>query len=359
MSLCLSARRLVAACLLGASLLPLSASIAAEPSHAPAVSGTGGSSATRVLTQWNFAFAKQTGIQVTFVPATSDVGIREMIAHKANFGSTEIPLSAEELKKNDLIQFPLLIGGVVVIVNLPGIGPGTLRLTPNLISRIFLGEIRVWNDADISAANPDLALPRLPIQLFARETAASTTLALTTFLAKTDKTWAARVGPSKLPKWPAPTQPVASVMAMGEQVAATRGAIGYINFDEAYRKKLSYTQIRNRSGNFVTPSRESIHSATIPSGLGRSADHVPDLIDVAGTGLWPIVEVTYVLLDQKPKSVERARSTLRFFYWAFLQGDQMAAETGFVPLPSASQARVVGRFGDVIGPDRQPVDFLR
>jgi len=353
-----TALKVIAAGLIGAVLLPLSSSSRAAPPVSPTVSGTGGSSATRVLAQWNFAFAKENRIQVNFAPANSDVGIREMIARNVDFGSTEIPLSAEDLAKHDLMQFPMLIGGVVVIVNIPGVTPGKLRLTSALVSRIFLGEIKSWNDEEIRAANPGLNLPKLPIKLIVRETAASTTLALTTFLAKTDRTWAARIGANKLPKWPAPTQPVATVRVMGEKVASTPGAIGYINFDEAYRNNYAYVMLRNRAGNFVAPSHDSIHSATATAGLGKTGDQIPELIDVAGAGTWPIVEVTYVLIDRNPRNIERARSTLRFFYWAFLQGDQMAAETGFVPLSSTSQARIVGRFRDVIAPDRKPVDFL-
>jgi len=180
-----------AAAVLAGALLLAFASI----SHAALeVKGTGGSSSARVMAQWNFLFTKETKINVEFVAANSDVGIREAIARNVDFGATEIPLSAEELTKNDLVQFPLLIGGVVVIVNIPGVEPGGLRLNSNLVSKIYLGELKFWNDDEIRAANPGLNLPRLPIKLVVRETAASTTLALTTFLAKTDRTWASRVG---------------------------------------------------------------------------------------------------------------------------------------------------------------------
>jgi len=311
-----------------------------------------------VLAQWNFLFTKQTKINIDYVAANSDVGIREIIARSVDFGCTEIPLSPEELKKNELVQFPLLIGGVVVVVNVPGVKPGMLRLNSAALSKIFRGEIDSWADEEIRAQNPSFKLPPIPIRLVVRETAASTTLALTTFLAKTDPTWAARIGANKLPAWPAPVLRVATVAAMGQKVLSTPGAIGYINFDEAYRNKLAYVQMRNRSGNYVVPSREAILSAMSMAGLG-SGEHIPTMIDVEGAASWPIVEVTYVLLGRNPKNVERARSTLKFFFWAFMQGDQMAAETGFVPLPASAQARVVGRFRDVVAPDHTPLDFLK
>lgn len=350
-------RCLAAGLVCGALLAVCTAGHGAAP-FSPAVSGTGGSSATRVLAQWNDAFARQSRIQVSFAPANSDVGIRAMIERSADFASTEIPLSPEDLNRHDLVQFPLLIGGVVPIVNIPGVAPGRLRLTSSLLARIFLGEITSWGDDDIRASNPGLNLPKLPIRLVVRQTAASTTLALTTFLARTDRNWATRIGPNKLPAWPAPTLPVATVMAMGEKVATTPGAIGYLNFDEAYRNRYSTVQLRNKSGQFVAASREAIQKASVTAGLGKTGDHVPELIDVAGEGTWPIVEVTYVLLERYPKSQERARSTLKFFYWAFLMGDQMASDTGFVPLSSTSQARIVSRFRNVQGSDRRPIDFL-
>ena len=156
-----------------------------------------------------------------------------------------------------------------------------------------------------------------------------------------------------------PTLKAVTVKVMGEIVQATPGAIGYINFDEAFRNKLSYTQLRNRAGQYVKPSQESFLATTSVAGLGRTGDRIPVLINVEGERSWPIVEVTYVLVDRKPKNVEGARSTLKFFFWAFLLGDQMAADTGFVPLPSNIQAHNVGRFRDVLAPNNTPLDFMR
>jgi phosphate transport system substrate-binding protein len=323
------------------------------------VRGTGGSSAAHVLAQWNFQFTKETRINVAFAPANSGVGIREMIARNVDFGATEIPLSLEDLKKSDLIQFPLLIGGVVVVVNIPGVEPGAMRLSSRLISRIYLGEIKLWNNEEIRAENPRLHLPPLPIKLVVRETAASTTLALTTYLAQTDPAWATRVGANDKPAWPVPALKVATVQAMSQTVQSTPGAIGYLNVDEAYRAKLTHVQLRNHAGIYLNPSHESILSAATMAGLGRSAEKAPNLINVEGAKSWPIVEITYVLLDRLPKTLDRSRSTLKFFYWAFMQGDEMAAETGFVPLPTGMQARVVGRFREVLSPDLTPLEFLK
>lgn len=325
----------------------------------PAVKGTGGSTAARVMAQWNFQFGKETKINVGYAPANSSVGIREMIARNVDFGATEIPLSADDLKKNDLIQFPLLIGAAVVAVNIPGVEAGALRLDSGLLAKIYLGEIKLWNDNAIRAANPALDLPKLPIKLVVRETSASTTLALATFLAQTDRTWAARIGASAQPAWPAPTLKVPSVQGMSEMVRSTPGAIGYLSIDEAYRNKLAYVQVRNRAGQYVKPSHDSILAAVRASGFTRASDQIPNLFNVEGAGSWPMIEVTYVLLDRRPKNVDRARTTLRFFFWVFMQGDDMAAETGFVPLPSSMQARVVGRFRDVLGPNLTPLDFLQ
>ena len=352
-------RRLSAPCfaLISAALLLASQPLLAQP--ALQINGTGGSSTARVFAQWGFLFTKQSGIKVGFVPANSGVGIREAIAHRTDFAPTEIPLSAEELAKNELVQFPLLIGGVAVIVNIPGVSPGALRLNSSLLAHIFLGEVKSWNDEAIRALNPNIALPKLAIKLVVRETPASTTLELTSFVTKTDATWASRVRAKDFPQWPGTVIKTVTVKGMEETVQLTPGAIGYFNYDEALRNNLAFVQPRNRSGQYVKPSQDSIPAAASAAGLGRSGEQIPDLINVEGPVSWPIVEVTYILVDRKPKNVERTRSTLKFFFRAFMQGDNMATETGFVSLPSSVQARNVGRFRDVLGPDNAPPEYLR
>ncbi|OGB21338.1 MAG: phosphate ABC transporter substrate-binding protein PstS [Burkholderiales bacterium RIFCSPLOWO2_02_FULL_57_36] len=323
------------------------------------IRGTGGSAATRILTQWNFLSAKENKVNVSYATAVSDVGIREIIARSVDFACSEIPLAPDELKKNDLVQFPLLIGGVVPIINVPGVKAGQMRLNADLLANIYLGKIRTWDDEWIGSVNPSLRLPRLPIKLIAREEPASTTLAFTMHLAKGNRTWGSGPGVDKRPAWPVAVERAVSTQGMGEKVKNTPGAIGYINFDEAFRGGLVYTQLKNRSGAYVMPWNQTFQSTATNAGVARAGEQLPLLIDVDGADSWPIVYVTYVLLDRRPKSAERARSTLKFFYWVFLQGDNMAAESGFVPLPSASQARIVGRFRDVLGPDNAPIDFLR
>src|SRR6185369_3585318 len=323
-----SMRRFSASCFAVLLVVLLLASQPLFAQTAIQINGTGGSSSARVFAQWGFLFTKQSGIKVGFVPANSGVGIREAIAHRIDFAPTDIPLSKEDLAKNELVQFPLLIGVVTVIVNIPGVLPGGLRLSSNLIANIYLGVIKFWNDEAIRALNPGISLPKLAIKLVVRETPASTTLALTSFLTKTDTTWASRVGAKDFPQWPVPAIKAATVKVMGETVQSTPGAIGYLNYDEAFRNNLAYVQLRNRAGQYLKPSKESILAAASAAGLGRSAEQIPDLINVEGQVSWPIVEVTYILIDRKPKNVERARSTLKFFFWAFMQGDNMASETG-------------------------------
>ena len=220
-----------------------------------------------MFAQWGFLFTKQSGIKVGFVPANSGVGIREAIAHRIDFAPTEIPLSKEDLAKNELVQFPLLIGGVTVIVNIPGVLPGGLRLSSNLLANIYLGDIKFWNDQAIRALNPGISLPKLAIKLVVRETPASTTLALTSFSLKTDTTWASCR--RDFPQWLIPAIKAATVKVMGETVQSTPGAIGYLNYDEAFRNNLAYVQLRNRAGQYLKPSKDSILSAASVAGLGR------------------------------------------------------------------------------------------
>lgn len=341
----------------GASLLCIVPQLA-QSAELAQIKGTGGSAATRILNQWNFLSAKENKIEVVYATAVSDVGIREIIARHVDFACSEIPLSPQDLKKNDLIQFPLLIGGVVVVVNVPGVETGQMRLNAELLAAMYLGRIRSWDDQAIKNLNPSLKLPKMPIRLVGRSEPASTTLAFTTHLTKHSRAWASSMGVTKLPVWPAPVEPAASTQDMGEKVKTLPGAIGYLNFDEAFRGNLAVTQLKNLAGNYLIPGSQSFQNTAISAGVARAGEQLPLLVDVKGAQAWPIVYVTYVLLDRHPKNVANARLTLKFFYGVFLRGDAMAAESGFVPMPTSSQARSVGSFRDVLGPNNTPIEYL-
>lgn len=323
------------------------------------IKGMGGSAASRVLMQWSALSAKENKVSVTYATEEMDVRLREMIAGRTDFSATEVPFAPEVLKTRDLLQFPVFIGGVTPIVNIPGVKEGQMRLNADLLARIYMGKIKSWDDPRIRTINPNLSLPKLPIRLIVRGDAASTNLVFSMHLANHNADWKSAVGASKLPVWPAPVERVGGTKEMGEKVNAVEGAIGYVNYDEAFRKKLAFTQLQNHSGAYVPPWRPSFLSAAQNGGISNAGEEQPLLVDVKGASSWPIVIVTYILLDRHPKNLQQARSTLRFFYWSLLQGDDLATESGFIPLPASLQARIVGRFSDVLGPDNAPLQFLR
>ncbi|WP_242533320.1 phosphate ABC transporter substrate-binding protein PstS [Niveibacterium umoris] len=330
----------------------------ADSRFSPSVAGGGGSASARVLAQWSFLFAKENNIQVNYAASNSRAGLRDISDRKVDFALTEIPMSQEEVVSRGLIQMPLLVGGVTPVVNVPGVAPGALRLNAALLARIYLGELHYWNDDEIRAANPGLNLPKLAIKPVVRDGASGTTKTFTTYLAGADARWASRMGASEAPAWPVPVAKAATTSAMTEQVHGTPGAIGYIALDEALRAKLAYVQLRNRSGRYVAPSVSSISAAIMMSGLGQGGSQAASLIDVTGEATWPIGEVTYVLFERKARQADRARTSLRFLYWAQLRGDQFAADAGFAPLPASIQAKNIALFRDVMGPDGAPLDFL-
>lgn len=323
------------------------------------IKGTGGSAAARVLMQWSALSAKENKVSVNYATAEMAVRLREMMAGRTDFSATEVPFAPAELKAKGLLQFPVFIGGVTPIVNIPGVTGGQMRLNADLLARIYMGKIKAWDDPKIRTINPGLSLPRLPIRLIVRGDSASTNLVFSTHLANHNADWKSAVGASKLPIWPAPVERVEGTQEMGEMVNAVEGAIGYVNFDEAFRKKLAFTQLQNLSGAYVQPWQPSFLGAAQNGGMSNAGEEQALLVDVKGAGSWPIVIVTYILLEQHPKNLQQARSTLRFFYWSFMQGDALATESGFIPLPASLQARMVGRFSDVLGPDNAPLQFLR
>lgn len=344
------------------SLLLLSIVVAATattPTHAEkqAIRGAGSTFAAAAYTSWGFGYTKEKGVPVVYQATGSGDGIKQIVAHSVDFGATDYPLPPSELKKNGLIQIPTLVGGVVPVINLPGIKAGQLKLTAAMLVGIFNGSIASWSDRDIQALNPELKLPKLPILRFVRAEDSGTTAGFTEYLSKVDADWASRFGSGLHVNWPKGFATVKGNDGMANAVKETPGAIGYVSANQIGRASLVYPLLQNRSKQFIAPTDDALVAAVKSNVIAREGDRL-SYVDMPGPGAWPITDATYILVERSPKNVANATSVLRFFYWSFLRGDAMASEGGYVPLPANVQARAVGELRQVRDAQDAPLDFM-
>ncbi len=270
---------------------------------------------------------------------------------------SDIPIKEAALQQASLVQLPTLVGGIVPIVNLPGLRNGDLKLTGAVLGDIYLGNIKVWNDERIRKLNPGLTLPASPIRIIVREGRSGSTSALTDYLTVTNTQWASSTGKSDLPTWPVDTKRAKTTDDMVQAVRSTPGGLGYAGFDALLNGQTTWVALSNATGNFAQPSVQAFRSAVTESNFGRNADEYASLINQSGTA-WPITTATFILVPTNPAAIARAESTLQFLYWALQRGDAMVAASGFSPLPVSLQARVVSRFNKVLGANKQPLNFV-
>lgn len=313
--------------------------------------------------QWATQYAQERGTKVQYAAVGSTQGVQQIKAQQVDFGATDVPLSAQELAQHNLIQFPTLVGGVVPIVNLPGIASGQLRLDAQTLAAIFAGRIDQWNDKAIAALNPEVKLPNLPITRVVRADGSGTTEVLVTYLRKAAPaiaTSAAIPFANGHATWPLGS-PLQAVEGSGKVVAAvqaTAGALGYVSSDYVAGNGLTAVALRNRRGEWVAPSLMSYRAAVRGANLFKDGLNAPPLVDLDAPMAWPIVSATYIVIDSKPAAPERTARALNFFYRSFLMGDRAVAGTGFAPLPVETQARVVALLSTVRTPDGKPLPVM-
>jgi phosphate transport system substrate-binding protein len=337
----------------------LAAGLITLPVRAAEIVGTGATFPAKVYAQWAEQYGKSTGVSVKYAGTGSGQGVKQISARAVDFGATDVPMSAAELDKAKLFQFPTLVGGVVPVVHLPGLADGTLRLTGEVLARIFSGQIARWNDPAIAQLNPGLRLTALPITRIVRADHSGTTEVFVAYLGGADASAAASL-PRKggASAWPGTVMAVEGSAKVAQTVRDTPGAIGYISSDYVLREKLVPVSLRNRSGEWIKPDVASYRAAVRAGKLFADSLEAKPLLDLEGAGVWPIVTATYVVVDRSPQSLERSAQTLSFFYEAFLQGDRAVAGSGFAPLPPATQARIVGALANFRSADGQRVPLM-
>ena len=302
--------------------------------HANDVTGAGASFVYPVMTKWSADYAKSSGKRVNYQSIGSGGGIAQIKAGTVDFGSSDAPLKPEDLKASGLAQFPSVIGGVVPVVNLPGIASGALKFDGPLLADIFLGNVTMWNDAKIAALNSGVTLPAMKITVVRRSDGSGTTFNFVNYLSKVSPDWKSKVGEGNSVKWPT------GVGGKGNEGVAAyvkqiKGGIGYVEFSYALQNKLTYARMKNAAGNFVLPSDDSFQAAAGSANWASSKDFYLVMTNAPGQNAWPIAATNFILMYKKPKNAEGAKAAKEFFRWVYANGDAQAKSLDYVPLPDA------------------------
>lgn len=317
------------------------------PAYAQTVQGAGASFPSKVYQRWAETYAGQSKVLIAYKATGSGDGIKQAKARSVAFGGTDSPLKPEDLEKNKLVQIPTAVGGVVPVVNLPGMASNRLVFDGPLLADLFAGKVARWNDARIAALNPGVALPALPVQRVVRADKSGTTDGFTRYLAVVSASFKDEIGAGQLPKWPGTPLTGDGNDGVVKALKASTGAIAYVSYDRVERDQLTAVRLRNAAGKAVAASEAGFRAAIKESDLHKKGDDLASTFNLPGDATWPITLTTFVLFDAEPAKAETVDPALRFFYWAFLNGDKLLAGTGFAPLPTPVQARLATRFAQV------------
>lgn len=332
--------------------LALAGLILATAAAAQPVQGRGATFPAKVYDAWARAYAQAGGGAVTYQGTGSGDGIKQSQARSVDFGGTDAPLPAAELARHKLVQIPMLVGGVVPVVNLPGLA-APLQLDGAVLAELFMGRIKVWSDARIAALNPGVALPALPVKRIVRAEKSGTSDGFSRYLAGQSGAFQTQVGAGQAPAWPGEPLKAEGNDGMVQTLRATPGAVAYVSYDRVLRDKLAPVKLRNAAGRYVLPSEAGFRAAILDSDMHRLGDDQATLLDRPGPLAWPITLTSFVLVDAEPATAAKAQGALKYLYWSFMHGDQLTRGTGFAPLPVSVQSRLAARFTQVRPKDGQ------
>ncbi|MCB2035991.1 MAG: phosphate ABC transporter substrate-binding protein PstS [Ottowia sp.] len=305
---------------------------AAGQAMAQNVTGAGASFPAPLYAKWAADYAKATGAKVNYQSVGSGAGIKQIEAKTVDFGASDMPLKDEDLAKNGLVQFPTVVGGTIPVVNIAGIKPGELKLTGTVIADIYLGKITKWNDAAITALNPGVKLPDAQIAPVRRADGSGTTFGFTNYLSQVSPEWKAKVGEGTAVNWP-----TGAGGKGNEGVAAFVGrlpnSIGYVEYAYVKQNKMTYAQMQNAAGKFVSPSDASFKAAAAGADWAKSFHQI--LGNKPGDQSWPITSATFILMHKAQDKPEQGKEVLKFFSWAYANGDKAADDLDYVPMPDS------------------------
>jgi len=298
------------------------------------VTGAGASFVYPVMTKWSADYAKATQKKVNYQSIGSGGGIAQIKAGTVDFGSSDAPMKPDELAKFNLAQFPSVIGGVVPVINVPGVASGALKLDGELLADIFLGKVKTWNDPRIVALNGGVQLPAQKITVVHRSDGSGTTFNFVNYLSKVSGEWKSSVGEGTSVQWPT------GIGGKGNEGVAAyvkqiKGGIGYVELSYALQNKMAYSRLKNADGNFVLPSDETFSAAAASADWKNAKDFYLVMTNAPGANSWPITATNFILVSKAPKNPAGAKAAKEFFNWVYDNGDAQAKALDYVPLPDA------------------------
>ncbi len=313
--------------------LGLAASASIGVAAAADISGAGATFPYPIYAKWADAYKKETGNGLNYQSIGSGGGIKQIKAKTVTFGASDAPLSGADLDEIGLAQFPMVMGGIVPVVNLEGIKPGELVIDGDTLAKIFLGEITKWNDATIAALNPDAKLPDQAIAVVHRSDGSGTTFNFTYYLADVSADWKEKVGVEKAVEWPV------GIGAKGNEgvannVGNTAGSIGYVEYAYALQNKLTFTDMMNKAGKAVAPTSEAFSAAAANADWSSQPGYGVILANQPGDDSWPMTAATWILMYKEPADSDASAEALKFFAWCYANGSGMAQELDYVPMPA-------------------------
>ncbi|WP_435531931.1 phosphate ABC transporter substrate-binding protein PstS [Roseateles amylovorans] len=311
--------------------------------HAQEVTGAGASFPAPIYTKWADAYNKATGVRINYQSIGSGAGLKQIQAKTVDFGASDAPLKDDQLAKDGLVQFPTVIGGVVPVVNIKGVAPGQIKLTGQVLGDIYLGKVTKWNDVAITGLNPGVSLPDATIAVVRRADGSGTSFLFTNYLSKVNAEWKSKVGEGTAVNWPTGAGGKGNE-GVSSYVTRLPNSIGYVEYAYAKQNKMTHVQMKNASGAFVAPSDDAFKAAAAGAKWNESFYQV--LTEQPGAASWPITGATFILLHKQQDKPAVAAASLKFFDWAFAQGDKMADDLDYVALPAAVKELIRKQWAD-------------
>ena len=316
----------------------------ASVGFAQEVTGAGATFPAPLYAKWADAYNKATGVRINYQSVGSGAGLKQIRSKTVDFGASDMPLHDDELAKDGLVQFPTVIGGVVPVVNIAGIKPGQIKLSGPVLGDIYLGKITKWNDPALAALNPGVPLPDAAIQVVRRADGSGTSFIFTNYLSKVNPEWKSKVGEGTAVNWPTGAGGKGNE-GVSSYVQRLPNSIGYVEYAYAKQNKMAHVMLKNQAGSFVEPDDANFKAAAAGADWTKTFYQV--LTDQAGKDSWPLTGATFIMMHKAQDKPAQAVTTLKFFDWAYVNGDKMAADLEYVALPDAVKNLVRKQWAEI------------